>query len=296
MTALEQAQDGLARAGVAGTVRGARLVPPIVSPMCRAADWTCVAVETQDDALFLKLAEPDAAMADAAAGARAAAALGIAPALRFAQAGVMGFDLLAPPWREARLGDLDHPAVLEAILRAKRALHDHPARLRDWDVFAEIAREAARVAAPPLDLMAGVAEVQAALAAAGQDRRPGHCDGVVSNVMLHPDGFVRLVDFDCAGMADPCHDIGIFLNEACQQKRDWHRGVEMAFGRSSPEAVSRCQAFAIADDLLWGLWGLARHEASPLASLEHLKYGRWRLLRCRMALRRAEHGDLLKHL
>jgi hypothetical protein len=300
MTPLEQARDALTRAGVPGAVKSARHVPPIVSPMCRGADWTCLVVETDDDALFLKLQEADAAgfvsAADAALAAGAAAALGVAPAVRFTQSHVIGFDLLPSPWREARLGDLDPSAVLEAVLRAKRALHDAPVQLRDWDVFEQIARQASRVPAPPLDLLAAVADIQAALRAAGQDRRFGHCDGVISNMMLHPDGAVRLVDFDCAGMADPFYDIGIFLNEVCEQPRDWHAGLEMAFGRSSSEVASRCQAYGIADDLLWGLWGLAQQAASPRTGLEYLKYGMWRLLRCRMAVQRTEHDNLLRDL
>lgn len=49
----------LRAAGVSGAVNAVTPVDPIVSPMCRAADWTCHAVTTADDACFVKLREPE---------------------------------------------------------------------------------------------------------------------------------------------------------------------------------------------------------------------------------------------
>ena len=75
--------------------------------------------------------------------------------------------------------------------------------------------------------------------------------------MLGPGGQVMLVDFDCAGMADPHYDVGTVLNEACEADADWDRGLEMAFGSTRPQARHRCRAYAVADDLFWGVWGLS---------------------------------------
>ena len=289
--------DALVRAaGIGGTVVSVSAIAPIVSPMGRAADWTCLAVRTADQACFVKLREADAAdfvdAVHAAAAARQAAALGVAPALRFAQADALVFDLLPPPWREARLGDLAQPAILAAVLDAKRKLQRGPALPRHWDVFEQIGGFAA---VPGQDaLRQGVNAIAHALSAAGVDRVPAHADGTVSNIMLGEHGAIHLVDFDCAGMADPYYDIGVVLNEACADEAAWHAGLEAAFGASTPRDLARCRAYAIADDLLWGLWGLSRHAVSARRDLEFLKYGTWRLLRCRMALQR--HPDVASQL
>ncbi len=288
MTARSGIDRILQAAGFDGAVVSITTVAPIVSPMCRAADWTCFAVRTNTDACFVKLREPDTAefadSTNAGAGARLAASLGVSPALRLALPDALVFDLLPPPWREARLGDLGNPAVLAAVLGAKRLIQRGPALPRNWNVFEQIAKFAA---VPGLDaLRQKVSYLQQALDAVGTDRMPAHADGTVSNIMLHDDGGVRLVDFDCAGMTDPHYDIGVVLNEACTDEAAWSAGVEMAFGASTSQALARCRAYAIADDLFWGLWGLSRHAVSARGDLEFMKYGRWRLLRCRMALQR----------
>jgi hypothetical protein len=288
-----------------GVISGVEQVAPVISPMCRAADWTCLRVMIDDDGWFIKLREPDAAdfvqVGDAAAPAQAAAALGVGPTLRFADvdAGVMGFALLPPPWREARLGDLANEAVLMQVLAAKRALHSGTALQRDWNVFEQIDALVPDVRDAPTDLQAllhAVGEIRLALQAAGQDRVLGHADGVASNIMIKPGGGVRLVDFDCAGMTDPHYDIGVVLNEVFALEAEWHAGIEMAFGRDTVRDFNRCRLLAIADDLLWGLWGLSRHAISPRRELEFFKYGSWRLLRCRMALGQPGHADRLHHL
>ncbi|WP_428487129.1 phosphotransferase family protein [Rhodopila sp.] len=258
-----------------------------------------------DDAWFIKLRGTETAgfitVTDAAAGARAAAARGVGPAVRFAfpDTGAMGLELLPSPWREARLGDLANAALLAAVLAAKRTLHNGPTLPRQWDVFEQIDVLARQVHDVPEDLPAllrAVTDIRLALRAAGQDSVPGHADGTASNIMVNPNGGVRLVDFDCAGMTDPHYDLGVLLNEACSLETDWHAGIEMAFGHDRPHDFNRCRLHGIADDLLWGLWGLSRHAISARRDLEFFKYGCWRLLRCRMALRRPEHADRLRHL
>jgi hypothetical protein len=285
----------LRAASIGGPAVSTSRVASIVSPMCRAADWTCLAVHTADDACFIKLRESDAAgfvtVADAAAGARCAAELGLTPALRSVQPDALVFDLLPPPWREARLGDLAQPEMLGAVLAAKRRLQRGPPLARQWDVFGQIDRLFLTVSDAPAELAgmrAAVTAIGAALSASDQERVPCHADGTASNIMLHPDGRVRLVDFDCAGMSDPHYDFGVTLNEVCTTETEWQAGIEAAFGRSTRRDLARCRAYAAADDFFWALWGISCHAASTRGTLEFLKYGHWRLLRCRMALRRPD--------
>jgi thiamine kinase-like enzyme len=215
----------------------------------------------------------------------------------------VAYAYLPPPWRGARLDDLTRPEVLQAAIAAKRAVRQGPALPRTWDVFDRV-RLYARTAqaggtAMPGDmpvLLARVAEIGSALAAAGRDEAPCHNDGHASNLLLDPDGKVLLADFDCAGQADPCYDLAVLLNEASSAGVDWRAGVEIDQGRCDQRVLNRCRAYAVADDLLWGLWGLTLSAISPRRDIEFLKYGEWRLLRCRMALREPGFADRLHRL
>ncbi len=291
MTAVERARAVLRIASLGG----AELRPgpaAVVSPMCQAVDWSCWRVP--DAGLFLKVREADALpfvdLHATVQATQAAAALGVSPAVRFVlpEHQAVGMDLLPAPWRTARLHDMAVPEVLGAVLAAKRAFRGGPPLRRAWDIFAEVAAMDAAIcaagAAPPdlPGLLAGVRQAHGALSAAGRDLRPCHADGLSSNVMLGPGGRVMLVDFDCAGMADPHYDVGVVLNEACQFEAGMRPGLELAFGRDDARDLNRCRLHAFADDVFWGLWGLVMAATSLRRELEFLKYGEWRLLRARM--------------
>jgi thiamine kinase-like enzyme len=135
-----------------------------------------------------------------------------------------------------------------------------------------------------------------AIQASGMDRCPCHADGTASNVMLHEDGRLRLVDFDEAANTDPLFDFAVTLNEILSFESEWPGALEMAQGRVTEGALNRCRLYAFADDLRWSLWGLLMDAGSPRRSIEFLKYAQWRLLRCRMALDRMDLDEMLNHV
>lgn len=295
-------------AALAGSPWGAEGWQPgpaaIASPMWQAVEWDAYILPGQS--VFLKLLSPDMAelvnSAAAIEGAQAAGTLGISPALLWANAAqqAMAFTLLPPAWRAARLDDLQRPAVMQKAIAAKKSLRAAPAFSRRWDVFAEITRRLvlaqASSTALPADmpsLLSAVRQAQSAIEAAGFDLAPCHNDGQASNLLLGPDEALLLCDFDCAGQADPYYDLAVLLNEAHAFEEGWLAGLEMHDGTASPALLKRCRLYGLADDLLWGLTGLLLSRTSPRHGLEFLKYGEWRLLRARMALRTP---GLLDHL
>jgi hypothetical protein len=283
-------------------------VAAVASPMCQAVDWSNWVVTCPDEpeALFLKILQPDTRrFVDAAAahaGACAAAQTGVGPAVRFflpAQEAI-GLSYSPPPWRGARLDDLQRPDVMQRVIAAKQAMRSAPALTRGWDVFERVRWLAERAGATgtalPADigvLLAMVATIGRAIAAAGQDSLPCHNDGQASNLLLAQDGAVLLVDYDCAGQADPYYDLAVLLNEAAMFETGWRAGIEMHDGHCAQPVLNRCRAYGVADDLLWGLWGLVMSATSRRGDLEFLKFGEWRLLRCRMALREPGFADRL---
>ncbi len=276
-------------------------VPAVASPMWQAVEWSNGVANLNGQQAFVKCLEPDMAGAvDAVAayeGAQAAAGQGVGPAVLFASDDrqTIGFRYLPPPWRSAWLGDLQNADVLASVITAKKSMRRAVALARVWDVFAEFRAGLARAdetgTTLPRDMPAlakMAAQIEQAVAASGFDRAPGHNDGQASNIMLGPDGAVMLVDFDCAGMGDPYYDLAAFLGEACLFETDWRHGIELHDGSCSEATLLRCRAYSVVDDLLWGLRGLVLSHTSPRRGLEFLKYGEWRLLRARSALRDAQ--------
>ncbi|MDR5799852.1 phosphotransferase [Caballeronia sp. LZ001] len=268
---------------------------PVMSPMHRGVSHSAWRVRVDDSAtFFMKVAHGDLTESiDTGASflaARAAASLGIAPAAHYVSEahGATVFDFLDDGWRTAHLDDLAQPATLDALLQAKRAIHSLPAFARTTNVFERIEHLAEGMPLTPDQVswvdLAG--DLRAAIDAAGADVRPCHADGVTSNVMLHDDGALMLVDFDEAANTDPAFDLAVTLNEVLGFGHDWMQAIEMSMGAASERMLARCRAYAFADDLRWGLWGMRMDRDSPRRNVEFLKYAQWRLLRCSMALPR----------
>ena len=279
-----------------GTMRPG--VPAVASPMWQAVEWSNAIITAEGGVAFVKSLEPDMAGAvDAVAayeGAVAAAGQGVAPEVLFASDDrqTIGFRYLAAPWRGAWLGDLQNTDVLAGVMAAKATFRAAPPLARVWNVFAELRgwidrAEATGTALPGdvADLAQLAVQIEAAISASGFDLAPGHNDGQASNIMLGADGAVMLVDFDCAGMSDPYYDLACILGEACLFEADWRAAIAMQDGACTDAVLLRCRAYSLVDDLLWGLRGLVLSQTSPRRGLEFLKYGEWRLLRARMALR-----------
>jgi hypothetical protein len=77
----------------------------------------------------------------------------------------------------------------------------------------------------------------------------------------------------------------LLLNEASAFGDLWALGLEIFTGAATAPLINRCRLYAIADDIYRGIWGWLMSATSPRRSVEFLKYGEWRLLRGRMALR-----------
>lgn len=282
-------------------VRYEPAAPAVVSPVHRAVESACFNVAAGDEAIFLKLRQPDmTAFFDDGAVAescRLAAGIGVAPALCYSDParGLLALERLGSDWTWGKVDDFADPAVLEAVVEAKGALHEGPAFPRSVSVFETVERywqaiAAERVAVPAdvPDLRARVRRIGEAIEAAGVELRPCHGDGVASNVMIGPGcgsggpgRTVKLVDFDMAGNADPYHDLGSLMVEAFQFAEDVRQILEIYDGRFVEAHYNRCRLYGIADDLMWALWGFICFAQSPRKEVEFTKYAEWRLLRCR---------------
>ena len=279
----------------------------VASPMHRGVDADAAVVSSGGRSWLVKayhpemLAAPGIDLTTAAQASRQAGEAGVAPALCHADvaAGLLVFDYLAPPWREARLDALAEPQTLSMILVATRRFHATAPLGRPLDPFAALRAEHAAVTGGlPGDtawLLDQAAEIEAAIIAAGRDSVPCRGTGLASDVMLGPSS-VMLLDFDHAGDGDPYYDLGILLTEAFAFEPPMRQAVEQWAGRCDEALLARCQLYGIVDDLLWGIRMLRLAQVSPRTGVEFFKYGEWRLLRARMNLRRWSFEAKLRSL
>jgi thiamine kinase-like enzyme len=189
-------------------------------------------------------------------------------------------------WRVGTLERMLEPAIVDAVIAARRLFQTGKPLPRRKSVFDEIEHFYAAVmsskAQLPVDVEWLVEELRFAAAAfGGLDITPVpiHGDGNVSNILISDAGEVRLIDWDRATTADPLEDLGSFLVEAFAQE---------------PEARD---AFAgVADDLRWGLIGALLAANSARNTLEFYKFASWRFVRCRMAVREPRFGEALRRI
>ncbi|MGE4481895.1 phosphotransferase family protein [Acidocella sp.] len=291
-----RAQDALAHMpGWAGHAARLELAaPPVASPLHRAVASDCVLAQTEGRApLFLKLRHTDMRediLPWAEEAARLAAKAGVAPDVMLARPGVLGLAYLPPPWRYARMGDLQAPQALAAVLAAKKRLHGGERLGRRFCPFTRIETLTAEAMAAgvimPEDtghLLRGAALIREAVRASGIDLAFCHNEAAASNIMLNG-GEVRLVDFDLAADNDPWYDVGALINEVCDFDPPRRAAVEMYAGRYEERLFNRCRLYGAVDDLMWGLWGLVRAVTSPRETIEFWKYGTWRLLHARTTI------------
>ncbi|MFC5068903.1 phosphotransferase [Flaviflagellibacter deserti] len=296
---------GLADRGVSYALAAAA----ICSPVHRGVASDCILIDAGGERIFLKALNEDMAgdvsVPQSIAAAKVAADLGVAPAIVIDQSGsgIAGFEYLPPPWRYAHVGDLKTPGVIGRVLDARQRLHDGPRLGWRFDVFARIeqlAASAVESGAPlpgDLDWLLGNARaVKAAIEAAGYDLAFCHNDGIASNIMLGPDGAVRLVDFDLAGDNDPWFDVASLLNEAFQFDAEKADAIGHYAGRFDERLLNRCRAYGAVDDLAWGIWGVLRSTTSARTNIEFFKYGQWRLLRCRSTMSHWDFEAWLRRL
>ena len=273
------------------SLRYALAAEPVASPTHRAVASDCVRVAIEREAdVFLKIRHAE--MADdltpvAVEAAKRAGTLGLGPAVRMVGDGILGLDVLPPPWRYARVGDLQDAVTLASVLEALRRFQREAPLGHRFCPFARIAAlacEAETVGAPLPDgtgaLITASGLIGEAMQASGIDLVPCRNDGIASNIMLAGNN-IRLVDFDLAGDADPWFEVGAVINEACGFENGRRAAIEAYAGTCDRRLLARCRLYGAIDDVMWGLWGIVRAVTAPRGGIEFFKYGQWRLFHAR---------------
>lgn len=281
----------------------------VASPIRVATEWTGFFVSSSRGRHYAKVLHADmAALIDIQRSARAsrgAAESGAAPALILADVaqGVLLFEALpAPDWRWARLDELTSAPRLRALWALKKQVHSGPAPGFARSPMADLQQLRGLclrdgVTLPPdhawIDTCIDLA--WHALQQQPHESVPLHGDGVACDVMVGPEGDLRLIDFDYGGCFDPWYDVAITLNELFAFERQWREGISLWAGQCGEEDYARCRLYALINDWYWTLWGLWSG-ATSVRGLEFSKVGQWTLLRCRQGIQDARFESWLRQV
>jgi hypothetical protein len=286
-------------------------IPILASPSWRGVDgfpWRATK-KSNGESIFIKVMDRDAELyidvPCAFEAARRASDLGIGPRVMLAdiQAGVLIMEDLNHGWRVGTQEQMLEPAIVDAVIAARRLFQAGKPLPRRKSVFDEIEHFYSAVVSAkaqiPVDAEWLVEELRFAAAAfQGLDITPApiHGDGNVSNILISDAGEVRLIDWDRATMADPLEDLGSFLVEAFAQEPEARDAFIRNTDALDEAAFNRARIYGVADDLRWGLIGALLAAKSARNTLEFYKFASWRFLRCRMAVREPRFGEALRRM
>jgi len=286
-------------------------IPILASPSWRGVDgspWRAVK-KSNGESVFIKIMDRDAELyvdiPCAFEAAQRASDLAIGPKVIQADVkeGILIMEDLNHGWRVGTLERMLEPAIVDAVIAARRLFQTGKPLPRQKSVFDEIEHFYAAVVSAkaqiPVDAEWLVEELRFAAAAfQGLDVTPVpiHGDGNVSNILISDAGDVRLIDWDRATTADPLEDLGSFLVEAFAQEPEARDTFIRNTDAPDEAAFNRARIYGVADDLRWGLIGALLAAKSARNTLEFYKFASWRFLRCRMAIREPRFGEMLRRI
>jgi hypothetical protein len=286
-------------------------IPILASPSWRGVDgspWRAVK-KSNGESVFIKIMDRDAELyvdiPCAFEAAQRASDLAIGPKVIQADVkeGILIMEDLNHGWRVGTLERMLEPAIVDAVIAARRLFQTGKPLPRQKSVFDEIEHFYAAVVSAkaqiPVDAEWLLEELRFAAAAfQGLDVTPVpiHGDGNVSNILISDAGDVRLIDWDRATTADPLEDLGSFLVEVFAQEPEARDTFIRNTDAPDEAAFNRARIYGVADDLRWGLIGALLAAKSARNTLEFYKFASWRFLRCRMAIREPRFGEMLRRI
>lgn len=159
------------------------------------------------------------------------------------------------------------PKNLEAVSRLMKQIHSIPqhfANCFDWQV--ELAKYEGLIRQLGGELFFDYPDLKKQLVSFVQENVkttrlvPCHNDTVPENFIIDSADRTYLIDWEYAGMNDPCWDVAAYILESKLTEDAIHCLVQSYFGRSlQPAEEVKIKSFMMAQDLLWTAWALIRH-------------------------------------
>lgn len=274
------------------------LVGTVMSPMHLAVENDLWRVQFADgEEAVLRILRADMAVEFDAkamiAGARAAAEAKTGPAVLAHDDGhrALLLEYLGNGWRTANMWDFYDVNTRRSIMATMRRLHRADAIGHRFEPLTQLQDAIARAeqADTPLPDDCGWladAALQIGEAVAARPATSVLCrnDGASSNIMLHEDGRVMLLDYDQAGMNDPAYDLGTLIAEGSVFEDEALAWLEDVEPQARRPLLFRAQLYGALDDLLWAVRTARQAHISQRIQVEFRKYSEWRFMRARSLL------------
>jgi thiamine kinase-like enzyme len=166
--------------------------------------------------------------------------------------------------------DLDDSATLAAIAETCRTLHNGPAFTSEFDMFSLqpryldlVLREGFRLPPGYLDYMPHTLTMSDAMAVRDEGTVPCHNDLLAANIMCSDDR-IWFIDFEYAGNADPCFELGNIVSESHLSEDRLVELVAAYFGEATPGKIARAKLFSLMSDYGWTLWAAIQDATSEI--------------------------------
>jgi thiamine kinase-like enzyme len=176
-------------------------------------------------------------------------------------------------WIEGEVQDeasLHLDGAVEQIAASVLRLHAGPPFGNAFDMFRiqqryrEIcAANGFRIPADYDDHEPVVRRIEAAMAVQGAELVPCNNDLLAANYIATPDGF-RIIDYEYAGMNDPCFELGNTVAESKLGHERLERLIELYFGAPLRSRVARAHLWAAMANYGWTLWACIQREVSDI--------------------------------
>lgn len=213
--------------------------------------------------------------------------------------GGIAMQYLADGWSTGNQARLQDPSTVAAAMSALKTLHATDYMDARFDPFSRIDALIAELEQEKIGLPDDIGWLRRVIAQVEPmldtgALAPCRNDGSSSNLMLGPEGAVKLIDFDRAGMNDPLYDVGCLLVEVTNMESDMRAGYAAYAGDFDEVGFARARLWSFVDDLLHALWARLYAKTSQRSSVEWLKYGEWRLIRVRMGLMHPQYEEKVR--
>ena len=108
-----------------------------------------------------------------------------------------------------------------------------------------------------------VRRIEKAMAVQGAELVPCNNDLLAANYIARPSGF-RIIDYEYAGMNDPCFELGNTVAESKLGHERLERLIELYFGAPLRNRVARAHLWAAMANYGWTLWACIQREVSDI--------------------------------
>ncbi|MBT9385293.1 aminoglycoside phosphotransferase family protein [Pseudooceanicola sp. CBS1P-1] len=309
-------QTALERLGTATEAEGrGDALPAIAMPMHMGLDGLLTGIEGDAGAQIVKTYHDGSlypfGFAEASRATRHAGAAGLGPAVVAVQEETRSLITMqfGAPWRMASAKDFLDPAMLAALVDAKKDWHEAgfaaPELSPAEEFEALLARWRSRDAAPlPVTIRmddTGIAQwitrILEALSRVTEAPVPLHGENTLSNVLTDDQGNIRLLDFDRCVMGDAFRDLGALAHEVCVDDDDRARLIAAYAGApATASQMARLKLWGLYDDALWAFWALIGETEADRRGPELYKYAANRLVRFRLHLSVFDMARLLREV